>query len=716
MRVRLLSGLVLGILSASLLLPAGLTAAPPHLLVAAACAAGVVEALLALARPLPPTMAQVLGLGLLWLLWAASRTSLDPYNSHLSLASWGGALGLGAATASVGLGRAGWRWLSRGLVFILSWAALASLVRGSPGARLAGNFTNADNLALLMALGLVLAGTVVSRASWRVRAAVVPGALALGAALLFTGSRAGLLAALAGLLVLGGHRGGRLALVLAGLLLLALSLHPSSLERWRELSQPTQGLQLRKVVLETLPELVRRYPWGSGLGTYPLVFSEVRPWGIYGYVNAAHNDWVQIAVESGVVGSALALAGLGQLLLACWRRPGAEARAALGLLTTTGVYAALNFAVPVPADLLWCGAAWGLALGCACQTQIPTRAWLGVALGLVLAVACALGLNLAARGVWAQAAARSAQAQLAALDLEEALRWARLAVAREPANPQNLLLRSRVLRTSGYYRGKPELLSQARQDVEGAAQLSPRSLLVRREWARLLLEQGNLEGAQGVLEETLAKSPHEAGTWARLAQVRLDRGDRRGAQAALWEASRDYPELLPTLVQLRPEVRLLADWAAREPVRVESFLVGALERGPDETLSRALLALHPDHPVATRARALLCRSRHDLAGERRWTRSWLQVEDSEEAALAWAHLQQGSAWLTERVQSHPWEVGPRLLLATQLSPGQARSLLEVGLQRNPEQRQLLEALARLCEANGEPELGRRYRERASSSK
>lgn len=76
-------------------------------------------------------------------------------------------------------------------------------------------------------------------------------------------------------------------------------------------------MAFRQVVLATAPDLVARYPLGSGLGSYPLTFPEVRPWGIAGNVNAAHNDWIQVTCETGLPGAGLGLAVLALLVRGC---------------------------------------------------------------------------------------------------------------------------------------------------------------------------------------------------------------------------------------------------------------------------------------------------------------------------------------------------------------------------------------------------------------
>lgn len=92
-----------------------------------------------------------------------------------------------------------------------------------------------------------------------------------------------------------------------------------------------------KVMLETF------LPWGSGFGSFAAVFPRFESYDVlrWNYANQAHNDWLQIVIEAGAPGAALALAYLiwwGVRSLRVWRTR-TNPSAALGRLgsAVTGV-------------------------------------------------------------------------------------------------------------------------------------------------------------------------------------------------------------------------------------------------------------------------------------------------------------------------------------------------------------------------------------------
>jgi O-antigen ligase len=111
--------------------------------------------------------------------------------------------------------------------------------------------------------------------------------------------------------------GRQVAIAVAGLALLALGLHnyllPRTLERFDSIQD--QRLQF-------WPDVVYLYhlyaPAGAGGGTFDLVFRSVERLDFLNpaYVNHAHNDYIEIAVEYGFAGIAMVVAFLGWFV---WR-------------------------------------------------------------------------------------------------------------------------------------------------------------------------------------------------------------------------------------------------------------------------------------------------------------------------------------------------------------------------------------------------------------
>jgi O-antigen ligase len=71
------------------------------------------------------------------------------------------------------------------------------------------------------------------------------------------------------------------------------------------LSDDTSGNRLT-ILRDSIP-IIRQHPWfGTGLGTFPVVYPAYRSFYSDTFVNAAHNDYLQLIVETGFIG-ALAL-------------------------------------------------------------------------------------------------------------------------------------------------------------------------------------------------------------------------------------------------------------------------------------------------------------------------------------------------------------------------------------------------------------------------
>ena len=76
---------------------------------------------------------------------------------------------------------------------------------------------------------------------------------------------------------------------------------------------------MRARIMPTAYQMLETYfPWGTGAGTFDAVYRLHEPDHLLGptYMNQAHNDWLDLALTSGIPGIVLAL-----VLLACltWR-------------------------------------------------------------------------------------------------------------------------------------------------------------------------------------------------------------------------------------------------------------------------------------------------------------------------------------------------------------------------------------------------------------
>ncbi len=258
--------------------------------------------------------------------------------------------------------------------------------------RLHGTFVNPDHLASYLEIGLAIAFAW-SWWAWRrgreARAEhrlllVGPPALVwlvLFLALAFSGSRAGLLGALAGVaaqtaVLAVARRRLKPLLIGAGVALVALVAVASvglreGLGRFAQAGHFDVSLRARLELARGSFDVWRRFPLlGSGLGTFPEAYPLVEPEKMVGATwTHAHNDPVELLATGGVLGAALvalALAALGRRL---WRSADRGARsedraaglAALGALASLGLHELLEFGLTIPANAVTlavvCGAA-----------------------------------------------------------------------------------------------------------------------------------------------------------------------------------------------------------------------------------------------------------------------------------------------------------------------------------------------------------------------
>lgn len=280
------------------------------------------------------------------------------------------------------------------------WAGDGSVVWGMEVAgdstRLRGTYINANHLAFFLSMALA---TFTAWLWWGVRRAAWPGpieqrlihplapALCFSLAffgIAFSGSRAGLLAAILGILAMGvllgiHHRRWQAGLVAGGLILAALG--SVAWLGWRQgfsrlLVSSTEfeaGWGSRLEVYRLSWHLwLDSSPWtGTGLGTFRQAFPAVQPSSLGRTWVHAHNDWLELLVTTGVVGALLLVFGLSTLIRRLWtvfqkgRRSEDRAAglAALGALATAALHSLFDFGIAIPANAftlaILCGAACG---------------------------------------------------------------------------------------------------------------------------------------------------------------------------------------------------------------------------------------------------------------------------------------------------------------------------------------------------------------------
>ena len=105
------------------------------------------------------------------------------------------------------------------------------------------------------------------------------------------------------------------------------------------------------------------WPFGSGLGSYASVFPAFQPVGVHGFIEHAHNDYVQLLMECGLLAIALGLLALALIarqvarLVRRARRMGLDAAGLLQASCGLGLLAVLlhswvDFNLRIPANAM----------------------------------------------------------------------------------------------------------------------------------------------------------------------------------------------------------------------------------------------------------------------------------------------------------------------------------------------------------------------------
>ena len=273
------------------------------------------------------------------------------------------------------------------------------LLNDTPG-EVAGVFANRNHFALLLAIGCVLAPVwaFIDRQGLRWR-----GPLALGGVLLFvlgimaSGSRAGLLlgaiALAAGCAIIARpvrHRLRRaprwvfLTLV-AGMIALASGLIAASIWAGRAVSIDralTSNVEedMRSRGLPLVIDMIGAYfPWGAGLGSFDTMFRLHEPLALLKptYFNHAHNDWLEVVLDSGLAGAALLLAAIlwwGWASLRAWRDQASIPRLGSAIVLLVMVASVFDYPArtPIIMALLLAAALW--LSGCDTAPALPRKA------------------------------------------------------------------------------------------------------------------------------------------------------------------------------------------------------------------------------------------------------------------------------------------------------------------------------------------------------
>jgi O-antigen ligase len=208
-------------------------------------------------------------------------------------------------------------------------------------------------------------------------------AVVLMAAIVFSRSRMGLLAACASLLVVFGlkmlHRKTLPAVL--GVAFVALSLCLAgwiglrpALSRFESLGQEFSGDQSRLSMWPGTLKLIAEHPIvGTGLGTFPVVYTQVQTTFLTQFVNHAHNDYLEITSDLGIPAALLLFASILFVLLHAVRAflhgegryAPAVSLACVGSIVAILLHSLTDFNLHIPANALLFAVILGLALASA---------------------------------------------------------------------------------------------------------------------------------------------------------------------------------------------------------------------------------------------------------------------------------------------------------------------------------------------------------------
>jgi tetratricopeptide (TPR) repeat protein len=529
--------------------------------------------------------------GALLLAWMAvsAHYGLDAYLGQRSLMTFAG--GLAFLWGPVCFVRSQKDWHFAAHVFV-AFTTLASLqawpqaietaIQTGSIPPLKGTFVNPDTFSVLPLLGLTLAIGLFERAAPRVAVAL---SIQMGVMFLTiagSGCRASLLGfgvgALAFLGLMLANRGARhlhkakalLALPLA-LALLALPLSNFGFQVFGKYAQTLQGdaaaRETTRIEVATLglKAAAARPILGSGPGCFGLGFQTARNAGHDRlYVNIAHNDPMEVAVELGLPGFVLWLTLVGACLTKPYRllRDGRRPLAAAGTLSAVvavTTYSFFNFVI-AERPVLWAQLfVFGLALAIPssrlrCSERRLVRALAGL---------CVLAGGLAAgqfgwRAVQADALRAESHLYQQQLQLEMAIQKLDAAITLQPQRPTLRLERAHLEQSwaafAPDYNGLPNRLIHLR----AAYQASPADLGVLTALAQALQDEGNPDEAQKVLEQAQAVAPYHQEVREARAALAIGQGQLAAALDLILQddpsSARDQRAiaLLLTLEQQKP--------------------------------------------------------------------------------------------------------------------------------------------------------------------
>ncbi|MBM3461101.1 MAG: hypothetical protein FJX76_03270 [Armatimonadetes bacterium] len=545
--------------------------------------------------------------------WAALSAffSAVPFRSEQRLATWLAALGPCLVFGVLATSRRQFRGVMSAMVagatmlalygWALAWREAAEKEWQGGFPAIHASFSNHDCFAALVLLALGLCSGLLADYSWRRGVVFGAASIILTATLLMTQCRSAWLGAVVAGIVFavltvresdGTNRALRaITPPLLALLILAIggaALGVSSpLARLGALTVGSgEEFEVRRLVYTGSWTLVRQAPaLGQGLDNFALAFQSVRPESWFtGYMNQAHTDPIQVLVETGVVGFLLLSAALLWVMRDLARVRGSSASIARGLLFAligVAVYGFANFAIPVPADLIWMAACLGLSFGWTTHARgrqpasTAPRAWTTIVLAPILAIAAVWGAALGVGTFLTASLSRQAEAAKPRYQWDEAVRAMNAAVAWQPRNENLHLERGQLLVRVGQFRSDAAMVQAGLQDLDEALRLNPRGHGVRLTVAGVHGILGGREKAIAVLEGGVRDYPHNAIYWIELGRLYAGAGDSEQAARCFRESLRMQTDATQSLALA------LLGMEAQHGTGVARLSAWLRKRGPD---------------------------------------------------------------------------------------------------------------------------------------
>jgi O-antigen ligase/tetratricopeptide (TPR) repeat protein len=748
-----LLGSTLVLLFAGLWENPGVTADPPGLFMMAGgallvCVGGVLIFFLRIDR----LRLAALGLFSGFLVWSliCSRNSLDPFLSRVCITQWVLAFGVFSSLLVGVTDRNSFTFFVKGIAILACF--FTGLGLGpvfAHGGNLQSTFTNPDCFSVVPLVGVLLALGTIDRleGKWRLFFMAVIPFLTVG--VILTGSRSGFAGLVTGWIVFAWLGRGResarpvLAVVVATPLLAVLLLFATGqsdllTSRWQQLwaGKDRVGIQARTdVFVYGLRAVAQRPVTGSGPGTFHLAYQAVRPTHRgEAYMNVAHDDYMQILVETGGVGLllwiSLLLGSLALGVVHSRRSSTLQYQGATAAVAAVTVYALANFAVPVAADLcLWIST---LAL---CIVFRQDRLCGPLPCRLVGIWMMGLGLLGAFQGYGIH---ENNVALISARLLRDRLEWGKalsVLAKRENTNDLRILLaRADNAERLGIFNADPHKLDDAVGDLRHALDLDPVSLDAMVDLASLLERRDQYAPALALLLKARSQTPQSPQLDADVARNYLLQGQFEEAIRALRsDSDYDDPAALGDLIVIIDHLHpgkgkailknlLSADAAlgARSAARAGSTAQALKDPKLAASYYKILLARNPRYPGANLS---LARLESAVPIKLSLLERELKIPDNDEGTLMqalqlWAPLtlsrgesRRVAPVLEHFLAKHPQETNLRLLLSQTYSQlkltEDARRVLRDGLDHDRDGSLYL-ALGNLFEAEGNSEIALSY--------